>query len=246
MNQLLLNAIRVSGAVLPYSVDFTTLSDGALPPRFTGATWSISSGKAINTPSLGAELLTDPGLEANYTAGKCDTLTKGGSPTLAESADVHGGSKAQQFTAAAFNDRLNWPTVAGIAGAWYLYSVWSKRTAGTSRTGSNFFQTGALPAAAAGNDITTASYTQQKLSFISTTTNLMFCYPTQEAGSSGFSTVIADDGSLKRLTYADVFALINAQASDIVVKVKPSTIADGSISGVIARASSVSDRKSVV
>jgi hypothetical protein len=48
------------GFKLPYSVDFSTLSDGALPsPFIVGATWTVSGGKAVNTPTLGANLVTN-------------------------------------------------------------------------------------------------------------------------------------------------------------------------------------------
>lgn len=42
--------------LLPYSVDFSTLADGALPEKFTGATWAVSSSKAVNTPTMGDNL----------------------------------------------------------------------------------------------------------------------------------------------------------------------------------------------
>jgi len=101
---------------LPLEFDFTAMSDGFLPSVFTGTTWAISTGKAINTPTLGAELLTDPGLEGTYTAGKANALTKTGLPTLTESADAHGGSKAQEFTGAAITNAVYWAAVAGVAG----------------------------------------------------------------------------------------------------------------------------------
>lgn len=43
-------------SLLPYSIDFSALADGALPSGWTGSTWAIASGKAVNTPTLGAEL----------------------------------------------------------------------------------------------------------------------------------------------------------------------------------------------
>lgn len=41
------------------SFDFSLLPDGALPAIFTGSTWAISSGAAVNTPTLGSEIITN-------------------------------------------------------------------------------------------------------------------------------------------------------------------------------------------
>lgn len=61
------NVVSVSrargGEFLPYLINFATLPDGALPNPWTGATWSISGGRLINTPTLNGELLTDGALE---------------------------------------------------------------------------------------------------------------------------------------------------------------------------------------
>jgi len=227
---------------LPVTLDFTAMSDGALPAFVYADTWSISTGKAINTPRLGAELLTDPGLEAAYVAGLCGTLTMNGSPTVAESADAHGGSKAQQFTATAFNNRLNYPVFAGVAGAWYKFSIWAKRTAGTA--GNNSFiieQTLNIPAAGASQRLTGAAYQQEAGSLISTTTNNMFIFAVREVtGGGSYDTVIIDDGSFKRITYSDLFAMLDGGDRTATVKAQPSTLADGTLSGAVAWASGVS------
>jgi len=223
--------------ILPLTIDFTVLGDGGLPSSLLGPTWAIASGVAVNTPTLGpTELLTDPGLEATYTAGKCDTLTKGGSPTLAESADVHGGSKAQEFTATIVNDRLNFPVVAGVAGQWYKGSLWGKRSAGTSpNTCFRIFQTGALPVNTEQDEMIGAAYTQQATNIISTTTNAIFVYPAYEVGSAGGNTLLLDDGSLQAITYSSLFALLPATRADVVLKIQPAAFADGTLLGIVLR-----------
>lgn len=225
---LLLKVIDGGGGLLPLSVDFSTLPNGSLPAVFSGSTWSIVSGKAINTPTLGAELLTDPGLEAAYTAGQCGTLTLNGSPTLVdETTDIHGGAHAQKFTGVAFNNRLNWPTVTGVVNQWYLYTLWAKRTAGSSgAVAQRVFQTGMLPANTSESRLTDAAYTQKKVAGLSTTTNAIFCYPEVEVGSSAFDSVIADDGSLKAITYSSLFTMIPATQPDIIVKIMPDVLTD--------------------
>lgn len=216
-------------------IDFSTYSDGALPSALSGSTWTVSSGLAVNAPTLGSEKLTDPDLEANYTTGKCDTLTKNGSPTLAQSADVHAGSKAQEITATAFNDRLNWPTFAGVSGQWYLYTVWTKRTAGSTDTAhARIFQTSQLLSTQEA-ELADSSYTQKNLTLISTSTNAIFVYPAVETGSSSFSTIVADDASFKAITYSSLFALLESSFPDAVVKAKPSGV-DHAFAGIVVRA----------
>lgn len=229
-----------AGGILPLDINFTTLPDGALPAPLSGATWSISSGVLVNMPTIvGSNLLTDPGLEAAYTSGKCNTLTKGGSPTLTESADAHTGSKAQQFAAAAFNDRVNYPTVNAVAGAWYRFSQWVKRTAGTG-TGTRIraYQASLIPVGGATAEVTinTAAYTKKQVSFVTPSTGAIFCYPAVESSSSGFSTIVADDGVLERLTYADLFAVLPAVTANVTLKVTPAPCADSTLSALIGRA----------
>jgi hypothetical protein len=197
-------------------------------------TFSISSGVIVNAPTIGTELLTDPGLEANYTAGLCDTLTLTGAATVAQSVDVHGGTKAQEFTATAFNNRLNWPIVVGTAGSWYLYSVWSKRTAGIAgKVGIKIYQAGALPDENPTAIISNAIYTQEKLSYLCTANNNTFVYPGIQLDIAPFDTVIVDDGSLKQYTTGDLFALLPSASRLASIKIQPSTLIDHTISGCV-------------
>jgi len=82
---------------LPAEQNFSAMEDGPLPREWieNSETFSISSGKMINTPNAEQITISDFGLEANYTGGKCDTLAALGAPTTVQSADVHQGSKAQ-------------------------------------------------------------------------------------------------------------------------------------------------------
>ncbi len=226
-----------SGGFADFEDNFNR-SDGALGNNWAASTWAIVGNAAVNTPTLGSELLTDPGLEANYTAGKCDTLTLNGSPaSITQSADVHGGSKAQQMQAAAFNNRLNWPTAAGVVGQWYLYSVWTKRLSGSNNgTRIELFQTGMLPVNTITVPINDAAYTQKKISGLSTSTNALFRYPAIEVdGSAPFSSVVVDDGSCKAITFSSLFAMRPLSSTNGVVKIKFTTV-DDTYFGSVARA----------
>jgi len=221
----------------PYYFDAAGFPNGTMPYPWVGATFTISGGVAINTPILGGEKLTDTGLEVNYTAGLCDTLTLGGAPAVAQSADVHGGAKAQLVTSAAFNDRLNWPLVPGTTGAWYLYSVWTKRTAGVSDTlSSRLYQSGMIPASTASSPINTAGYTQHKMTGISTGIGNVFCYPHYETGGAPWRTGLADDGSLQIITGGSQFAILPINRANAIIKCVPSPTVDQSHSALIGRA----------
>ncbi len=162
------------------------------------------------TPTVGpTELLTDPGLEAAYTDGLCVSLGKGGSPTVSESADVHGGSKAQQFTATAQNDRVYWTGPAGVVGAWYQWTCWGKRTAGAGGTAVvRILHSGATAAAKA---ITAAAYTQYVFTARAGTTGVLYLYPAYDGGSSSYDAVIVDDGSLMAITFASCLTYLGAR-----------------------------------
>jgi hypothetical protein len=115
----------------PYSVDFSTLADGALPSRLTGATWAVSGGKAINTPGVSAEKLTNGDLEnwasatdaANWAEGK------GGTSTInREDVIVHSGSHAARYDIDALNSSafLQQTGVVTPAGTLMEFSFWGK------------------------------------------------------------------------------------------------------------------------
>jgi hypothetical protein len=167
----------------------------------TAGTWATAAGVVANTPVLGVELFTDPGLEATYTAGLCDSLVvSGGSPTLAQSADVHGGAKAQQFTATArYNSiRQAMPAGARLANTWYQASLWSKRTAGAGN---------GVYAYLNGSDIdrpfsviTSAAYIQQTITFKINAALSYQRFALIDANDAGsYDTVIVDDFSYKLL-----------------------------------------------
>lgn len=204
---------------LPYSIDFDDEPDGDLPNVWTGETWQISSGQAINTPTLGEELLGDPGLEGTYTDGLNSwMINTGGTPT--QSADVHGGSKAQQYVAEAVNNNLRTYQTAGTANRWYYATQWLKRASGTSGTAKSFLnQNGGYNDTIGQVPVTSASYAQRKHNLYSSGgTGAIFLYPALEAGSSGFDTIIADDLSLKIATTSTLIASVLTIESDVILR----------------------------
>lgn len=77
---------------------------------------------------LDTERFADPGLEANYTAGKCDSISKDRNLTLTQSSDVHGGVKAQQSVGALTYDGFHYAPTTAVK-KWYRTSAWVKRGA---------------------------------------------------------------------------------------------------------------------
>lgn len=168
-----------------------------------------STGVGPVTPALGAEMLTDPGLEATYTEGLCNTLVKVNSPVVAQSADAHGGSKAQQFTTN--GGRLQWADLTPVMGAWYRASLWGKAITGAAGdvvrmrfvkpTGGGFDIS---------NPITATSYAQYIGAARAVSTNgiALQCY-------AGTNTVVFDDGSVKPLVLSSLFATKDYGKNDI-------------------------------
>ncbi len=223
--------------VTEYSFDFTVMADGALPAPLTGSTWAIYSGAVYNSVTVGTEKLTDPGLEANYTDGKCDTLNKVGLPTLEESADVHGGSKAQQFTAVAVSNEVYFPFTSLTAGSWYIGSAWAKRTATTNRnTKVRMARSGAKPTATLDRTIDQSAYTQyiNVLRAESTGNSTIEIVNTD---STTFATVIADDASLKQITFSTMMASVEGGGADKIVRGAVGAV--NGLVGLVARLDSV-------
>lgn len=192
--------------LLPFTDGFAR-GDGPIGGDWTGACWTISSGKAICTPAtIGAEILADPGLEANYTAGKCDTLTASGSPTLAQSADVHGGTKAQEFTATAQFNTLGisqWPGAALYASR---LTGWCKRTAGAGGN-AQFAEGGGVIRPQVGVLVNEAAYTLKTMAGFRYNLggNYTLRVGDYSAGPS-FDTIITDDWSIKHLSIPELIA----------------------------------------
>ncbi len=150
-------------------------------------------------PVESAEILSDTSLEANYTAGLCDTLTKNGAPTVAQSGDVHSGSKAQQFTATAQSDYLRSGTKTQVAGEWKHFSVWAKRTVGTAgKTAMKLWDLsdGVAPY----RFITAAQWSQYHVCKFATGTAGWRGVLCADDSTGPFDSVIVDDHSMKTIT----------------------------------------------
>ena len=206
--------------------------DGQGCPVLTwlGDTWSIVDGKAINTPTVGAgELLADPGLEATYTDGLCDSLSKQGSPTIAESADAHGGAKAQSFIGIAANN-ATFPKHTFVVGTWYLCSAWFKRSAGTQ--GWAYFGSNLAASSLYLSILGSSSYAQKLLTGRATSTSMDICCPIQANGGGG-DTILVDDISIQALDLDTLFSSLSSVGTPNVIADVDLTIVAGTQSGLV-------------
>jgi peptidoglycan/xylan/chitin deacetylase (PgdA/CDA1 family) len=204
---------------IPKLWDFQLLANGALPSQFLRPTWVISGGKAVNTPGLSAEKLDNPTFEGTYTGGLAWPYYKGGSATPTESADAHGGSKAQQVLGAAANSEVH-TNFTGVNGTWYRGSCWGKRTAGAVGNGNILIDAGALWSV--GPIHKNAAYTDiimtDRALYNGTTHFRIY----NQIGAGTGDTVIVDDASIKSITFVDMFAFPRRPftSSDVILKTK--------------------------
>ncbi|MFA5379431.1 MAG: hypothetical protein WC455_26985 [Dehalococcoidia bacterium] len=185
------------------------------------ATLFRDNAPATITPTLsGVELLGDPGLEGTYTDGLCANMIKSGLPTVNQSADVHGGAKAQEFTAALQYNRLEFPEITLAAGAWVQNSAWAKRTAGTQ--GEVKFRdsvSGGFP-----NGITSAVYVRHII--VKRTTGANFSLQLNEYAVTNHDTVIVDDWSIQALSFPTCLGDVRTLTqSDYIVQVGCNVVA---------------------
>lgn len=234
-------ALISSNFRLPYTFTPASYSDGSLPSPWYSSTFTISGGVVVNSPTLGSELLTDPGLEASYTAGLCDSLSSSGAPTLEESADAHGGSKAQKYTATAEHDGIQYPAQNLTADTWYTCTVYSKRTAGaqTAVRATAYQPGGVTPAVTTfTRKYSDASYTQYQLVKRCNSAVQTFTFTLAiDTHALNHDTVIVDDASMKAIEHTSMFALLPTASWAATVKAQYTWISKAP-AGIVARANS--------
>ena len=120
------------------SIDFSTLADGSgLPSWLFGDTFEINSGVAVNTPTLGDEIVTNGGAEAPYISG----LANGWSSYVntgtrsEETVDVQAGSSSQKLVTGVGERQFIGTGAAGsTANIYVLLSAMIKVSVGSAVT----------------------------------------------------------------------------------------------------------------
>lgn len=140
ISRLIASGILGGGVSLPAPAEFSDAfarADGAIGNDWTGATWTIATNKAINTPTLGDEALTNGDMETWTSATNAGTWTEygdGGNTINQEGTDKHGGSYSARIDYA--NGGANCWMMQAVAGAkkYYHAEYWDKTPSGkTSR-----------------------------------------------------------------------------------------------------------------
>ena len=216
--------------------------NGPTGGTWTGSTWTNTEGTAVNTPvTLGADLITNGGFEGSYTAGLAPNwLTITGTPT--ESADAHGGSKAQQFQATSLAGRL-YQDIPTTNHRYYRMSAWVKRVSGTAGdvfTGISNGVTESLTDA-----VTSSTYTQV---FVSERARgaTMNIRPLRGATNAVTDVCVVDDVTVQELTLSELMRTTESSATDFVITAQTSNLPRGLHFGIVANVDDPSNPRNFV
>jgi hypothetical protein len=219
---------------LPYTVSFAPLGSGPMPGWFSGTTWSVSSGVAINTPTLGTELLTNGDMEttASWTPVSC---------TLAAVADPRTGSSGSN-SMGMIRAGSNWPAayqnVSAVAGDFYLLTGWFRNVDVVdadlvlqNSSGATALQ---YTQACAGT-----SWLSFRVGVQAIDTGLRARYYANMTGKADGSSARFDDFSLKRIDTGKVFGILPCTVTDVRVSAAMTIASQAAThSGVVINANS--------
>lgn len=111
-----------SNILTSFQDDFNR-ADGSLGSNWSGATWTIVSNRAVNTPvTLGSTVITNGNMEldANW--------INSGTPTINERSNIeaHGGTYSRHFTTDVVFEGIKQNSIPAVAQRWYALRIWSK------------------------------------------------------------------------------------------------------------------------
>lgn len=170
-----------------------------------GATWSVSAGKAINTPTPGANLFSAGDME---TGSPPTGWTATGGSSLAASATAYAGSQALEITRGSTNASALGATTAIATGVYETKAAY--RTIDATYCYVSIDNFGDLAA-----NFTT-SYVQNALRTILVGSNPAFRIYID--GAAGVK-VLVDSAEIKSITLSSVLSLTNAACADVMAGV---------------------------
>lgn len=195
----------------------TGIGAGGGGVAWTGATWSVSGGKAVNTPvTFGAERLTDGAFENWGSATDLTSWTETivGTTTInREGTDIHGGTYAVRIDVDASNSSSTIAQAgAVVANKWYRFSVWAK----SEPTAKSVLVGGVnSPFVSGGYAFTvTNSYLQYVVDRWTNGTGL-----TLARSSAASSSIYIDDVSVVELTLSELISSVSASTANVVAGV---------------------------
>lgn len=192
-------------------------------------TWVINGVNLINTPTLGSEILADPGIE-NWTNSTTPTTwtksTAGSSTVNQETSVIHGGSNAVRVDIDSGNSsaHINVLISGSVSiGDWFMMTGWVK----CSTTGKSFrFDQDATSGATQIPSTTYAQFYQGARRGSSDSRVFLF------RASAASSSLYFDDISVKKLTLNTLFAVKASRANPGYVSAA-GTITAGNPCGVV-------------
>lgn len=188
-----------------------------------GGTWSVSGAKAKNTPSLGAEVQSDPGLDGAYNSGLHHKFSAQLGISCAENiTDMRNGTKCQQLQGNVQNQSIyqeSW-ALPLTNGQWYRIGVWTKRIAGTAgNMNAAMMLAGFIPgqvlSSSLGTIISSATYTEwYRVSRCWNAGSIKLDYILAYTTTTG-DTIVVDDVSVKPLALSELVSVVTTSTADV-------------------------------
>lgn len=228
---------------LPVRITFSDYN--VMPPQFAPApTWSISGSKAINTPTEGSEGSTDGGMENWLSTTNLTSWTEqtaGTSTVNQESSSVHGGTYAVRYDIDGSGSQGRIFQSTNLAANIFHKLVWWSR-------GSDTVPKSSITGTALGlnnnpSRSLTASYQQFIANGLTTSANGQLIL---DSTSNASKSIYYDDVSIKPLTLASLFAVINCGRNDVIVKAYANAVTGTFIGAVCALDNRINPQNFVV
>lgn len=189
------------------------------PLAWTGATWTVNTNRAINTPAtLTPVAVTDGDMEAAGTAAWTGIDT----PTLTkDAAKKHGGAQSLKISTDNFTDGVS-GSIALTAGKWYLLSAWAYASASPRGTAYNLM--GGLTRQA---KILTSTNWAQVLGTAHEPDGASRPYISLMNRDGGALDLGLDDVTINELAFSELVAAVHAATPDVYQRVKIAAINSG-------------------
>lgn len=206
-------------------VESVGLGAGGSGIAWVGGTWTVSGGKLLNTPTFGAELLTDPGMEAWTSATNLTSYVEGlnGTSTVNQETSVfHGGANAARLDVDGSNSLVTvHQSLTTVVGTWYAFNLWSRSGSGTPIM--------SLTVIVDFNKTISTTYAQYFSTNRATATSTTFLFKRNTA--AGLS-LYFDDASVKALTFTELLRITNLSIADVFIDVQISDFLLGTQIGI--------------
>ena len=173
----------------------------ALSSRWYAPTWSVAGGVLLNTPTLGAELLTNGNMELDA------SWASSGTPTTNErsSQQAHGGTYSRKFITDAGYEGVS-QSIAPTVGVWHYLSGWwygdGAHTLSLAIDGGNLLETYISNAPAA--------WSNKVASFRCISVGVSLYCRSIGAGATAY----LDDVTLKSIVASTLFCSVNSRLSN--------------------------------